>query len=55
MVDVSQAEALVDALEGEGRTAPDFEAWIYPGGTHNPLSLAKSIPRTIAFLAALGS
>jgi hypothetical protein len=41
--------------EALGRTEPDFEAWIYEGGTHNPLSLANSIPRTIAFLEALGS
>lgn len=55
VVDVSQAQALIDALEALGRTGPDVEAWIYQGGTHNPLSLANSIPRTIAFLEALGS
>lgn len=53
VVDVSQAESLISALEGLGRSEPDFEAWLYEGGTHNPLSLANSIPRTIAFLEAL--
>lgn len=53
VVDVSQARALIDAMEALGRGEPDFEAHIYQGGTHNPLSLANSIPRTIAFLEAL--
>lgn len=53
IVDVSQAEALIAAMEGLGRGEPEFEGWLYEGGTHNPLSLANSIPRTIAFLEAL--
>lgn len=53
VVDVSQAETLIATLEALGRGEPDFEGWLYDGGTHNPLSLANSIPRTIAFLEAL--
>ncbi len=53
VVDVSQAESLIAAVEALGRSDPAFEAWIYDGGTHNPLSLANSIPRTVAFLETL--
>ncbi|NNF13722.1 MAG: peptidase [Gemmatimonadetes bacterium] len=53
VVDVSQAEALIAAMDALGRSEPDFEAWIYEDGTHNPLSLSNSIPRTIAFLEAI--
>ncbi|MDX1646064.1 MAG: hypothetical protein R3304_02875, partial [Longimicrobiales bacterium] len=53
VVDVSQAQALIDAMSSLGRGAPDFQAHLYEGGTHNPLSLSNSIPRTVDFLAAL--
>lgn len=53
VVDVSQARSLIAAMEALGRGEPDFEPYIYEGGTHNPLSLANSIPRAIAFLEAL--
>lgn len=43
---VSQAESLIDAMEVLGRTAPEFEGFIYPDGTHNPLSLPGAIERT---------
>lgn len=53
VVDVSQAEALIDALTELSRGEPDFEWYLYEGGTHNPLSLAGSVPRTVDFLEAL--
>lgn len=53
VVDVSQAEALIDALTALGRSEPDFEWYLYEGGTHNPLSLSNSVGRTVDFLEAL--
>lgn len=53
VVDVSQAEALIAAMAALGRAEPDFQAYLYEGGTHNPLSLAGSIPRAVDFLEAL--
>ena len=53
VVSVSQARSLMRAMEALGRGPPDFEAFIYKGGTHDILSLAGAIPRAIAFFAAL--
>ena len=53
VVSVSQARSLMRALEAFGRGPPDFEAFIYKGGTHDILSLAGAIPRAIAFFSAL--
>ena len=54
-VAVSQAEALIAAMEALGRGEPDFEAYIYVGAGHDFLDLRASIPRAVAFLArALG-
>jgi len=53
VVDVSQGQALIDAMSALGRGEPDFEAYLYEGGTHNPLTLAGSITRARAFLEAL--
>ncbi len=54
-VAVSQAEALIAAMEALGRGEPDFEAYIYEGGGHDFLDLRAAIPRAVAFLArALG-
>ncbi len=54
-VAVSQAEALIAAMEALGRGEPDFEAYIYEGAGHDFLDLRASIPRAVAFLArALG-
>jgi len=44
-------ESLVAAMGAIGRDVPDFEGFIYSGGTHNPLSMPLSIGRTAAFLA----
>ncbi len=48
-VDVSQAEALIDAMAALGRTAPAFESYIYPGAGHNPLEMTGSFDRVVAF------
>ena len=50
-VAVSQAEALIAAMEALGRGEPDFEAYIYEGGGHDFLDLSAAIPRAVAFLA----
>lgn len=49
-VSVSQAERLIEVMRQEGRQAPGFEYFLYPGGGHNPLTLIGSLDRTIAFL-----
>ncbi|MDE0358776.1 MAG: hypothetical protein OXN92_13720 [Gammaproteobacteria bacterium] len=55
-VSVSQAEALIAAMEALGRGAPDFEAYIYEGAGHDVFDLRAAIPRAVAFLArALGA
>ncbi len=55
-VDVSQALAMIEAMEALGRGAPDFEAYIYDGGGHDLFGLNQAIPRAVEFLArALGS
>ena len=50
VVEVSQAESLIEAMEALNRTAPDFEAFLYEGGGHNPLTMPGSLDRAIAFL-----
>jgi pimeloyl-ACP methyl ester carboxylesterase len=52
-VEVSQAESLIEAMDSLGRGEPDFQAYLYPTGTHNPLTLPGSVSRTIDFLSAL--
>ena len=49
-VSVTQAESLIRAMEEIGRGAPEFEAFIYPGGTHDIGSLPGAIPRGLEFL-----
>ena len=51
VVSVSQAEALMAAMEALGRGAPDFEAYIYEGGGHDFLGLSAAIPRVVDYLA----
>ena len=53
IVPVSQGESLIAAMEALGRTAPDFESYLYPAGTHNPLSLPGAIDRTVDALRRL--
>ena len=53
VVSVTQARSLMRAMEALGRGPPDFEAFIYEGGTHDILSLSGAIPRALAFVSAL--
>ena len=50
---VSQGESLISAMAAIGRGEPDFEGYLYDGGTHNPLTLVGSVGRTADFLLAL--
>ena len=52
-VSVTQAESLIRAMEEIGRGAPEFEAFIYPGGTHDINALPGAIPRGLEFLRRL--
>jgi dipeptidyl aminopeptidase/acylaminoacyl peptidase len=52
-VPVGEARRLIEVTQALGRTPPDFEAYIYEGGVHNPLSLPGSIERSLAFLRRL--
>jgi hypothetical protein len=36
-----------------GRGPPGFDAYLYPGGMHNPLTLQGSVARAAEFLVAL--
>ena len=53
VVEVSQAESLIAAMEALGRTEPDFQSFLYEGGGHNPLSLSGSVDRAVDFLSLL--
>lgn len=53
VVPASEARSLDEALRALGRTAPDYEFYLYEGGVHTPLSLAGSLERTADFLQRL--
>ncbi len=53
VVSVTQAESMIRAMEEIGRGAPEFEAYIYPGGTHDITSIPEAIPRGLEFLRSL--
>lgn len=53
VVDVGQAHALIEALEGLGRGAPADGFFLYAGGGHDPITLLGSVPRAVAFLGEL--
>ena len=53
VVSVTQAESMIRAMEEIGRGAPEFEAYIYPGGTHDITSIPEAIPRGLSFLRNL--
>lgn len=53
VVAVSQAESLIDVMAALGRSEPEFESFLYPGGGHNPLTLSGSIPQAVDFLSVL--
>ena len=50
---MSQAESLMAAMSAIGRGEPDFQAFLYEGGAHSPLTLSGSVTRTSDFLLAL--
>jgi dipeptidyl aminopeptidase/acylaminoacyl peptidase len=52
-VPVTEAERLIAVMQDLGRTAPDFESYIYPNGGHNPFELSGSLLRAKDFLARL--
>ena len=53
VVSVTQAESMIRTMEQIGRGAPEFEAYIYPGGTHDITSMPSAIPRALVFLRNL--
>lgn len=53
VVDVSQAESLINALERLDRQGFDDEFYLYVGAGHNALEMRESDARTIDFLARL--
>ena len=53
VVPVGEGERLIEVMLDLGRGAPEFESYIYEGGTHDPISLAGSLPRTRSFLSQL--
>ncbi|MXY49542.1 MAG: hypothetical protein F4Y38_09665 [Gemmatimonadetes bacterium] len=53
VVSVTQAESMIRAMREIGRGPPEFEAYIYPGATHEITSMPSAIPRAVAFLQNL--
>ena len=53
VVSVTQAESMIQAMAEIGRGPPEFEAYIYPGGTHDITSMPSAIPRAVVFLRNL--
>lgn len=53
VVSVTQAESMIRAMREIGRGPPEFEAYIYPGATHDITSMPSAIPRGLAFLRNL--
>jgi dipeptidyl aminopeptidase/acylaminoacyl peptidase len=52
-VPVGEAQRLIEVMQGLGRGEPEFEFYLYEGGTHDPLTLSGSIPRTRDFLSRM--
>ncbi len=53
VVPVSQAHLLLEAMESAGKSAPDFEGFLYEGGEHNPVTLVGAFERATEFLRPL--
>ena len=53
VVPVSQAQRMIDVMQGLGRTSDMFEAFLYEGGEHNPFTLEGSLPRGAAFMGQM--
>jgi hypothetical protein len=49
VVPVSQAHALIAAMQGIGRGAPSFQPYLYPGVGHNPFFMAGATERVARF------
>lgn len=52
-VPVGQAERLIDAMLAAGKTQDQFQAFLYDGGSHNPLTLEGSLDRAKDFMFEL--
>jgi dipeptidyl aminopeptidase/acylaminoacyl peptidase len=52
-VPVGEAERLIEVMLGLGRGEPEFESYLYAGGTHDPLTLTGSFDRAREFLGRL--
>ena len=50
VVAVSQAYRLIEAMDAARKTEKEFEAHIYPGGTHDYTTLLEAPARTAEFL-----
>jgi hypothetical protein len=53
VVDVSQAQRLIDAMSGIGRGPPDFEAYLYADVGHSAFAMTGAAARVTAFLGRL--
>lgn len=53
VVPVGEAERLIEVMSALGRGEPEFEAYLYSSGGHDPLTLQGSIGRTVDFLGRL--
>ena len=50
VVPLAETERLSEVMAELGRVAPQYEAFIYEGGTHTPFSLTGSLERANTFL-----
>ena len=53
VIPVEQGRHMEAALQALGSSAPPFETFFYPGGSHSVSSLTGQGPRTVAWLAPL--
>ncbi len=53
VVPFSQTQRLMDAMDSAGKSAPEFEGFLYEDGEHNPITLPGAFDRTNAFLRTL--
>ncbi|MCA1789782.1 MAG: hypothetical protein LC667_07975 [Thioalkalivibrio sp.] len=53
VVPVGEAQVLIRALEALGRGAPEDGFLVYPGGTHDPLTMSGSVGQAVGFLEEL--
>lgn len=53
VVSVEQARRLTDAVDALGGAAPEFQAFLYEGGGHDPFSLPGALTRAGEFLTPI--